>query len=73
MNSPCEAQHILLTAFARSVQCAGHKEPCVADKPTGDLAAKFAKFAISRSAMLWRSWEVDFELGDPGTESGRDA
>ena len=51
LNSPFEAQHILVTAFARCVPCAGHKEPGIADKPTADIVAKLASGTISLPGM----------------------
>ena len=48
------------TAFVRSVQCTGHKEPGAAFKATVDVAAKLANGTISWPAMLWLSPEVEF-------------
>ena len=74
LNSPFEAQHILLTAFARCVPCAGHKEPGIADKPTADSRRQVGQ-RLMRHNLAARHGrlplELDIEIADPGAESER--
>ena len=59
-NSPCEPQHIVLTAVVRCVRCSGREEPGDAYRPTPAFVAQLSSGAISRLAMASMGLEVDF-------------